>query len=255
MNRRKVIAITQARVGSSRLPGKVLKTIQGTELLKIHLERVGSARMIDKVVVATTVEPGDDQIADLCSKWGIEFGRGSEADVLDRYYQVAKPFSPDYIVRVTSDCPLIDPDMIDGVVGLALANNLDYAANIMTEKFPDGQDVEVIKFSALEKAWNETNLKSDREHVTPYVRNNSSFKGGNLFSSMDFPAHDNYAKVRMTVDEATDFEVIRILVENLGYQQSWKSYADYINEHDLNALTVNNLRNAGYLKSLENDEK
>ncbi len=252
---RNVILITQARSGSTRLPGKVLLKVHGQELLKIHLDRIRKAKLVNEFVLATTTNTEDDVIQELCEKWGVRFSRGSEQDVLDRYYQAAKPYKPDYVVRVTSDCPLVDPEMIDAVVAFTLINDIDYGANILSEKFPDGQDVEVFKFSALEKAWNEAKLQSEREHVTPFIKKNSDYNAGNLFTAMDLPSKINYTGVRMTVDVPQDLELIRVLVEKLGTGESWFTYANYIIEKNLHNLNSGVVRNEGYLKSLRDDKK
>lgn len=251
----KTILITQARKGSTRLPGKVLKKIENKELLLIHLERLKKCKAVDKILVATTTEPSDTEIADLVKQSGFEFFRGSENDVLDRFYQsvIQSGHSAEWVVRVTSDCPLIDPLLVDAVILFAQTNDLDYCSNIIIEHFPDGQDVEVFKFSALEKAWDEGTLQSEREHVTPYIRNNSSAKGGSIFSSMNFGCVGNYNAVRMTVDEENDFLLIKSLVESFGLEKTWLEYTHLIINNNLSTINNNILRNEGYIKSISND--
>ena len=216
------ILITQARKGSSRLPGKVLKKVEGKELLRIHLERLNRSKLVDQIIVATTTETKDEEIAHLVESWGFAYYRGSENDVLDRFYQTILQFKilPLWVVRVTSDCPLIDPDLVDEVVAFAHSNNVDYVSNSIIEQFPDGQDVEVFKFSALEKAWKEAVLKSDREHVTSFIRNNSDLKGGKVFIAKNFQCQTDYSKIRMTVDEEADFILIEKLIKGLGFNKS-----------------------------------
>ena len=222
------IIITQARTGSTRLPGKVLMKVNEQELLYIHLERLKKSKLKDRVIVATTLNMEDDQIADVCDKWGIPSFRGSENDVLDRFYQCAKDLKPKWVVRVTSDCPLIDPALVDAVISCAQTNNVDYCSNGLIENFPDGQDVEVFKFSALEKAWENAKLNSEREHVTPYIRMNANFNGGSQFTAINFPCVRDYSKIRMTVDERKDFDLIKVLIEKLGTNETWTNYVDYI---------------------------
>jgi spore coat polysaccharide biosynthesis protein SpsF (cytidylyltransferase family) len=178
---------------------------------------------------------------------------GSETDVLDRFYQAVKDKKADWVVRVTSDCPLIDPILVDNVINFVQKNNIDYGANILIENYPDGQDVEVFKFSALEAAWNNANLLSEREHVTPYIRNNSDFKGGNLFTAINYKCDFDYSKIRMTVDEIKDFELISILINELGTDKTWMQYTNYIIQKDLGKINKNIIRNEGLLKSLKND--
>src|SRR5690606_21561491 len=137
--------------------------------------------------------------------------QGSTEDVLDRFYNAVKDEKPEYVVRVTSDCPLIDAKLIDQVINMVIEKNLDYGSNTLKEEYPDGQDVEVFKFDALKNAWENASLLSDREHVTPYIRKNSSFNNKHLFKSENFDSPANMNHIRMTVDEPIDLETIRIM--------------------------------------------
>jgi spore coat polysaccharide biosynthesis protein SpsF len=249
----KTILITQARTGSTRLPGKVLKEIGGKSLLQIHLDRLKNSKNISEIIVATTVCEEDNVIFEKAIEWGFSASRGSESDVLDRFYQAVKDKNPEWIVRVTSDCPLIDPVLVDEVITFVQENDKDYGANILVENFPDGQDIEIFKFSALEKAWKEAVLESEREHVTPYIRNNSDYKGGSLFSAINYPCESDFSKIRMTVDESRDFDLIEILIHKLGVEKSWLEYTNYIINNDLAKLNDQIIRNEGLLKSLKND--
>ena len=249
----KTILITQARVGSTRLPRKVLKEIEGQSLLKIHLNRLIKCKKVSEIIVATTINDEDSIIYDKAIEWGFSASRGSESDVLDRFYQAVKDKRADWIVRVTSDCPLIDPKLVDSVIDFVQKNDKDYGANILVEHFPDGQDIEVFKFSALKKAWENAKLQSEREHVTPYLRNNSDVKGGVIFNAINFPCDYDYSKIRMTVDEPRDFELIKILINKLGVDKSWKDYTNYIIENKLDKINDQIIRNEGLLKSLKND--
>ncbi|MDF0692495.1 glycosyltransferase family protein [Aquirufa ecclesiirivi] len=251
----KVIIITQARIGSTRFPNKVLKKIGEESLLSIHLNRLKKAKNATKIMVATTFEQDSDKIVEIAIRENVESIKGSTDDVLDRFYQAAKNEKPDFVVRVTSDCPLIDHQLIDQVIDMSVQNDLDYGANILVEEFPDGQDIEVVKWSALEKAWQEAKLPSDREHVTPYIRKNTDFNGGTLFKAMNFPANSNYNQVRMTVDEPADLDTIDLLITHLGTDKSWKVYADYILNNPKVFENQKIVRNEGYLKSLEKDDK
>ncbi len=246
--------VTQARTGSTRLPGKVLMEVNGTPLLKIHLDRLKKSKEADKIIVATTICEEDNIIEELAKEWGYEVFRGSENDVLDRFYQAVKMFNPLWVVRVTSDCPLIDPMLVDKVIEFTKSNNKDYGSNVIEETFPDGQDVEVFKFMALEMAWNSAIKESEREHVTPYIRNNSNFKGENLFSSISYKNNIDYSKIRITVDELRDFELINKVITDLGYNKSWLEYTEYIIYNKLIDINSNLIRNEGYLKSLKNDQ-
>ena len=249
----KTILITQARTGSTRLPGKVLKQINGKSLLEIHLERLKKCSKISEIIVATTVNDEDAIIYDKALEWGFSSFTGSETDVLDRFYQSVKDKNPDWIVRVTSDCPLIDPELVDEIVTFVQENNCDYGSNGLIENYPDGQDVEVFKFSALKIAWKNALLKSEREHVTPYIRNNSDFNNGNLFKAMNFPSDSDFSKIRMTVDEQRDFDLMEILIHQLGTDKTWLTYTNFIIENDLSKVNGEIIRNEGLIKSLKND--
>lgn len=251
----KVVLITQARSGSTRLPGKVLKEIDGKSLLRIHLKRLDRSEAVSDIVVATTTSEDDEKIYDLSKEWGFNSYRGSEEDVLDRYYQAARLFDAEWVVRVTSDCPLLDPELVDEVIIFAEENDADYVSNSVENKFPDGQDVEVFKFSALEKAWKMATKQSEREHVTPFIRNNAINEDSGLFRVMNFPADQDFSEIRMTVDEAADLELISRLINELGTDCTWTEYARYIIDNNLVSINKHIQRNEGYLKSLKGDKK
>jgi spore coat polysaccharide biosynthesis protein SpsF (cytidylyltransferase family) len=252
----KVLAITQARVGSSRLPAKVLKMISNKTILDIHLVRVLKSKKISKLIVATTFEKGVEQILEIANNNNVQYYQGSTDNVLDRYYQAAKIEKPDYVVRLTSDCPLIDAELIDEVINYAISNNLDYCSNCLEENYPDGQDIEIFKFSALKKTWEEAKLPSEKEHVSSYIYKNSTYQGKNIFTANNYSnISENFKSIRLTVDEKPDFEVIKLLVESLGVNLSWKAYTKYYIENDLGELNSNITRNEGYLKSLIKDKE
>lgn len=247
------ILITQARMGSTRLPGKVLQKVCGKELLRIHLDRLRDCKNISEIIVATTTSSGDDIILKFAENWQYKVFRGSEDDVLDRYYQAVKDYQPEWVVRVTSDCPLLDPMLVDKVIEFAKKNNVDYCSNTLIEQFPDGQDVEVFTFNALEKAWNESKKLSEREHVTQYIKNNSNFFGQNSFNAINYPSPADYSDIRMTVDEDRDLKLMEQLVSKLGFEKSWIEYSNYIIEHKLFDINKGIIRNEGLLKSLMKD--
>lgn len=249
----KTVLITQARTGSTRLPGKILMEINQTPLLKIHLERLKNSEKIDKIIVATTDKSEDDIIEQKVVDWGYAVFRGSENDVLDRFYSAVKNIIPLWVVRVTSDCPLIDPKLVDQVISHAQNNHVDYASNTLIENFPDGQDVEVFKFSVLEDAWLNAKLPSEREHVTPFIRKNSTFNQINRYKSVNYSCKGNFNKIRMTVDEKIDISTIEILIKNLGYNATWEDYTNFILNNPQNFYNQNIIRNEGYLKSVKKD--
>jgi spore coat polysaccharide biosynthesis protein SpsF (cytidylyltransferase family) len=205
-----IAAIIQARIGSTRLPGKVIKDLCGKPVLWHVVTRAMEAQTIDTVIVATTDKKEDDVIVDLCHEYNFPVYRGSENDVLDRYYQCASMFYADTIVRITSDCPLIDPHVIDLVVQNFNEGTYDYVTNTLEYTFPDGLDVEVFSFEALRTAWQNATLSSEREHVTPYIRNHGEFQKNNVISKKPYPSY------RLTLDYPEDYQFIKQIYEGLG---------------------------------------
>ena len=243
----KIIAITQARTGSTRFPNKIMNKIEDETLLGIHINRIKKSKKINSIIIATTNKKNDDIIELESNKLNVSCYRGDEEDVLDRFYKAAKIHNPDYIVRLTSDCPLIDPILIDEIIEAAIISNVDYCSNTLIESYPDGQDIEVFTFSALKKAWKDSVLLSDREHVTPYMKKN--FKVLNIHSN-----NMKFNKVRMTVDEPNDFVVIKRLVDKLGLNEKWENYTDlYLNDKTISNTNDTITRNEGYIKSIKND--
>lgn len=250
----KIIAVTQARYGSTRLPAKVLKEVGNETLLDVHLNRLSKAKNISKLIVATTVEPQSYVIEGIAHAHGLDCYKGSIDNVLERFYEAVVSENPDYIVRITSDCPLIDPKVVDKVIEKCVNNNYDYCSNTLFPTFPDGVDVEVFKFSSLKRAYEEATLKSDKEHVTPYIWRNSTAKGGSLFRSYNYTNPVDFSSYRITVDTQEDFDVIKELIEALGTEQDWKTYISYLDSHpDIKDKNSNHTRNEGYTKSLLND--
>lgn len=249
----KIVAITQARIGSSRLPGKVLLKIQDKSLLEIHLTKVLKSKKIDKLIVATTFENDVIKIIDICNKSNVLYYQGSMTNVLERFYKAIEHDKPDYVVRITSDCPLIDAKLIDEVIEFAVDHNFDYASNTLNPTYPDGFDVEVFKFSALEKAYLEAENLLDKEHVTPYIWRNSNLKGGGLFFAGSYENAIDYSNFRVTVDEQSDFELVKALIEQVG-DETWLNYTNYLIENP-SLIELNNSikRNEGFDKSIKKD--
>ena len=254
----KIIAIIQTRMSSTRLPGKVLMKAVGKTFLELLLERVKHSKYITETIIATTTNPNDDVLFDFCSKNNIKFFRGSENDVLDRYYQTAKAFSADVVVRITSDCPLIDLHVVDKVIEEFLRGKYDYISNIAPPTYPDGLDVYAFSFKALERDWKETKFteapstqseKNDnyrREHVTPYFwQNPKKFKVGNIAQKEDMSQ-----KHRWTLDYEEDYQFIKRVFEEL-YREGQTFYMEDIlklvkEKPEIYALNSNRLQNNSF---------
>lgn len=206
----RTIALIQARLSSSRLPGKVLMDIEGVSMLAHVVERVSAARLLDGVAVATSTDSSDDRLAAYCRANGIRHHRGPLDDVLARFVQAGKREEADVIVRVTADCPLIDPALIDAVVTMRDAHRADYASNVLSRRYPRGLDVEVFTAEALARADREGKAPHHREHVTPYLYEEPGrFQVVGLDCERDLSAH------RWTVDTAADLDLVRAIQQRL----------------------------------------
>lgn len=243
----KIVAVTQARYGSSRLPGKILlQALDELTFLDIHLERVKKSQRIDELIVATTHEPEADEIAAVSAKQGCEVFRGSTTDVLERYYLAAAPHHPDLVVRITSDCPLIDATLIDKCIEKLQDQSLDYITNSgPNARFPDGMDVEVMTFAALEEAFK--NAKNDycREHVTPYIAENLGGNNHRRFATSMLTSESDYSNVRLTLDYPEDAALLKRLLQDMGRNAGWKEYANRV-LGDPALFQINNFRNQNF---------
>ena len=208
---RKLI-IVQARMTSTRLPGKVMKIVCGKPLLEHLINRLKRVKCADQIVIATTVNETEDIIVDLCKKLDISYFRGSEEDVLGRYYETAVEYGGDVIIRITSDCPVIDPDVVDYLIDFYMKNlkKYDYVTNTLKRTYPRGMDVEIVSFKALKEAHFNAYDPFDREHVTPFIRNRlTQYRLHNIKYSSDL------SRYRLTVDTSEDMELIRRIFESL----------------------------------------
>ncbi|WP_163538889.1 glycosyltransferase family protein [Gracilibacillus sp. YIM 98692] len=205
-----IVAIIQARMGSSRLQGKVLKEVMSKPLLEYQLQRVKKSELITDVVVATTLLPSDDLIIDLCNELNIKTFRGPENNVLERYYQAAREYDANIIVRMTGDCPLIDPFIIDKVIDNYIDNEYDYVSNTQIRTYPRGMDVEVFSGKALKSAYDNAKKGYEKEHVTPYIYLNKRY-----FNIGQVQYKENYSKYRLTVDTAEDFNLISEILKSI----------------------------------------
>src|SRR5271157_665917 len=243
-----VVAIIQARMGSSRLPGKSLAEIEERPMLWHVVDRVKRAALVDRVMVATSTAPADDAIEKMCLENGVPCYRGSENDVLDRFYHAALAEKASQVVRITADCPLIDPEVIDRVVRRFQRGDLDYASNAMVRSYPDGLDTEIFSFSALERAWHEAGKTSEREHVTSYLRS-EKFRTANVENN----STSLYQHYRWTVDEPNDMEFIRAVYKAFRGQESFgmKDVLQLIEKNPgLEKMNSEIVSNRGYYKSL-----
>lgn len=243
------LAIIQARCGSTRLKNKVLFPLNGKPLLQHVIERVQKSRYVDDVIVATSIDKQNLPLVKLCADLNTSVFIGSENDVLDRYYQAAKLFNPEYVIRITGDCPLIDPLIIDNAIE-HLAPKTDYLGMI-SESFADGLDVEIFRFSVLKQAWREASLMSQREHVTQYIIHNPA-----IFTLQDYTSEiKDFGKKRWTIDEVEDYIFIKKIYEHFGDREF--SYLDilvYLQQNpSLEAINSRYARNEGLAKSLDND--
>lgn len=214
LRNRDIVAIVQARMGSTRLPEKVLLEVLGKPLLAYLLERLERCQTLSSLVVATTIDPSDDRIVNFCANLHYDCFRGSEEDLLQRYKEAAKIAQADIIVRVTGDCPLIDPQVIDKAVTLFCQGKFDYLSNTIERTFPRGMDVEVFSIEVLERIDLLSQLPEERGHVTPYIyRHPEQFRIGS------FNYSENYSRYRWTVDTAEDFLLIKTLLEAIYPQK------------------------------------
>tara|TARA_Y100000996_G_scaffold412026_3_gene397250 strand:+ start:622 stop:1386 length:765 start_codon:yes stop_codon:yes gene_type:complete len=245
--------IIQARMGSSRLPGKTLmKLNENYTTLDFVISQLSSSKLIDEIVIATTNLESDNVIEEHAKKLKIKCFRGESDDVLDRYYQCAKKFQFDNIVRITADCPLIDPSIVDEVILKFKSENNDYCTNTLVRTFPVGTDVEIFSYDTLEKTWENATLPSEREHVTPFIRNKKmNFRLGNL---KNFQNLGNY---RWTLDRIEDLNLIKKLVSHIDDKPILMNDILNLFKLDPNLIKINEhiSQDEGMSKSLTKDNE
>jgi spore coat polysaccharide biosynthesis protein SpsF (cytidylyltransferase family) len=255
MKKQKVVAIIQARMGSSRLPGKMLMAILDKPMLAWMIERVKMAKEVDAIVVATSNTKADDAIVQCAERCGVSVFRGSEEDVLDRYYNAAKEYSADIIVRLMGDCPLHDPQVIDESVRFfkTLCERTQYALSGSLANYPEGLDMDIFTFASLERMWDEAELPSEREHITAYMKKHPEF-----FELVERKiGEDDYAHLHWSVDEAGDFEFVTRVFEHFGEGMFYKNDVLKLLElqPELAELTRGRTGYEGYAKSVAKDKK
>jgi len=250
----KITAIIQARMTSTRLPGKVLKKVMGKPLLIYQIERLHYSQGINEVVIATTTNKEDDPIEELTQREGLKVYRGSEDDVLDRYYQTARKYGIDHIMRLTADCPLIDPAVCDLVIDKYLSSGVDFVHTGPT--FAEGVDCEILSFTCLEKAWINASLKSEREHCTLYLHNHPD-----EFEKLTLNNETDDCKYRFTVDEPEDFQVVELIIKHFYNKQSTtffstKDVKAFLDLHPtVTEMNSHVIRNEGLVLSLKKDKQ
>ena len=238
----KVVALVQARMGSTRLPDKVMKPIGGIPMIELLLSRLSKSKEIDQIIVATSVDARNLSLVEHVRKLGYACEQGSENDVLDRYVQAAKKHHADVVVRITGDCPLVDAELVDECIRQFKGSDVDYLTNTNPPTYPDGLDIEVFTFDALEHAAKETNKPYDREHVTPYLREPGRFKTGSMQNTNDLSA------LRWTVDEPADFAVIEKVFQHFhpGTDFTWQDVLNLQKQQpELFSVNQDIIRNEG----------
>jgi spore coat polysaccharide biosynthesis protein SpsF (cytidylyltransferase family) len=250
-----ILAIIQARMGSSRLPGKVLRPVDGKPMLGIMCGRVLKSRLIDQLAIATTTESSDDGVERLAESMGLPCHRGSVDDVLERFSEAADRFGSGReatLIRLTGDCPYMDPALIDEMMEEFGRLKCDYYSNTFDCTYPDGQDIEIFTKAALERADREANMKSQREHLTQYIKYHGGFKTENKKYAVDF------SHLRFTVDEEADFELFKRVYEHFSSQGNphfkWMEVVALLTKHpDWLSLNSNFKRDEGLAKSLSEE--
>ena len=245
-----ISAIIQARIGSTRLPGKVLMKLNEDTVLSLLLKQLKHSKFLDEKIIATTNNPKDDVIEKFTTSNNIKLFRGDSDNVLDRYYQCAKRFSLTHIVRITADNPLIDPDIIDQAIKKYSTFNYDYLTNSIDRTFPNGTEVEIFSFDALEIAWKYAKKKSEREHVTPYFYNNPK-----KFKIHHFKQKKNQSKFRYTIDRKEDYALIVEILSRIKKRPVRTSDIIDLLTTNPQLLKLNShiITNEGYIKSIKED--
>ena len=221
MSYNQVWVVIPARLESTRLPRKIFLDLCGDPIIRHVTDRLKKSKKIEKIIIATTFEEEDVEICQWCNEESLEYFRGETENVLSRYYHCANTYKATNIVRVTSDCPLIDPKIIDKTIGLFTKENLDYASNNLKKTFPHGMDVEVFTFKALEVAYFNATKTIEREHVTQFIRQRPE-----EFKINNFSSDKNLSDIRVTIDEKEDLILIKKIVETLGKEVDCESIAD-----------------------------
>jgi len=250
---KKITCIIQARTNSSRLPGKVMLKLSNTPIIVHIIDRIKKSTLIEQIILATSVNHNDQKLLDIANDNQITGFKGSELDVLDRFYNSAKEYGADPIIRITADCPLVDPILIDRMIKFFEKNNFDYISNTLKPTFPDGLDVEIFSFQTLETIMKKSNLKSEREHVTTYLKTHLD-----EFQTYNFENDKNLSHHRWTIDQKEDLEFMKKIyaLSNSKLILNMQEILDIISDNpELMEINYGIVRDAGYQYSLQNDEK
>lgn len=248
MKKNKASVIIQARMRSSRLPGKVMMNVLGKPLIGYMIDRLRHSKLVDKIIVATSTDDSNNVLCDYLQCLGVIVFRGSENDVLERFYKTAKKYNLKYIVRLTADCPLIDPNVVDHFIAEFFVHGADYVCG--TQRLAEGLDTEVFNFNLLKQAYLKAKKKSEREHLTQYFHNNPK-----LFKLVKIENQMDDSKYRITVDEPADFEVVKNIIVALHDNQKTvpgiTAIKQFLDQHpEIQYLNSSIVRNEGLLKSL-----
>ncbi len=255
----KTVAIVQARIGSTRLPGKALLDLAGRPLIVLMLQRVKKSRTVDEIVLATGQGSQNDGLEAVVSNYGFSVFRGPEDDVLARYALTASRFGADRIVRLTGDCPLMDSKIVDRLVGVCIDGSYDYVTNVKPPSWPDGMDVSVFTREILQDACHYARKKSEREHVVPWMWRMTPLEGGCTYAAKNVESQENYSHIRLTVDEEIDYILMKKLVSEIGDEKILDAGLKDIlhllaKKPEISKINQGIIRDAGYFKDLIKEE-
>lgn len=250
---KKITCIIQARTSSNRLPNKVLLKISNSSIIDNILDRIKKSNLTEQIILATSINPDDQILSEIANDNQIISFKGNEFDVLDRFYNAAKEYGADPIIRITGDCPLIDPVLIDKMIKFFLEHDFDYVSNTVERTFPDGLDVEIFTFAALKKAFSEATWASEREHVTPYIKKNPK-----LFKLFSYTNDENLSHLRWCLDEKYDYEMIQKIYQEFEPDRFF-STNDVLKllekKPEISNINFGIPTNEGYARSVKNDKK
>ena len=254
----RVIGIIQARMTSTRLPGKILKLIHNKTFLELIIRRLQRSNILTDIVLAVPENNSSDPLVRFATKLDFNIVFGSENNLINRYFKAANMYDADYIVRVTSDCPFVDPILIDEMANMIFRSDLDFVTNVCPPTWPDGLDITIFSRETLNKTKKYAKLDSEREHVVPWMWNNSNLKEKKRLKGYNFTAPSNLSNYRWTLDDKLDLEFFKSVSKKLSWQElvkmSWKEFILFFKDkNDITMINSYTQRDQGYLKSLSED--